>query len=75
MTGEHPTRWFNWLLLAKWWYNTNFHSATQSTLNEILYRVSPLVHIPYVSKDSLVAAIDEFLFKRKDALNQIKGNL
>ncbi|GJU17070.1 retrotransposable element Tf2 [Tanacetum coccineum] len=31
MTGEHPKEWARWLSLAELWYNSNFHTATQST--------------------------------------------
>ncbi|KAA3466225.1 polyprotein [Gossypium australe] len=37
IVGECPKEWLLWLPLAKWWYNTTYHSAIQTTPYEALY--------------------------------------
>lgn len=27
MTGQKPNEWANWIPMAKWWYNTTFHTS------------------------------------------------
>ncbi|XP_047313756.1 uncharacterized protein LOC124917348 [Impatiens glandulifera] len=34
MAGQRPNQWDQWLPLAEWWYNTNFHSATQENISQ-----------------------------------------
>jgi transposase InsO family protein len=36
-----PTKWFRWLPLAEFWYNTSFHSALGRSLFEALYGHPP----------------------------------
>lgn len=36
MCGQQPHRWFKWLPPAEWWYNTTYHTATQTTPFEAL---------------------------------------
>ncbi|GJR29652.1 reverse transcriptase [Tanacetum coccineum] len=59
MTGEKPMDWTKWLPLAEYWYNTNFHSSINTTPYEVVYGQPPSLHIPYVAKDSNVAAADK----------------
>lgn len=42
MAFSHPKKWMNWLPLAEWWYNTNYHSALKTTPFEALYGTPPL---------------------------------
>ncbi|GKV48666.1 hypothetical protein SLEP1_g55467 [Rubroshorea leprosula] len=72
MTGDRPTEWSKWLPLAEWWYNTNFHTATQISPFEVLYGFPPPLHIVYVPGDSDVAAVDQSLQAREAMLK--KGN-
>jgi hypothetical protein len=65
MTGDCSSRWVRWLSLVEWWYNTNFHSTTKLTLNEVLYSFPPLINIPYFSKDSTVELVDEAALTRR----------
>nr|GEY68712.1 reverse transcriptase [Tanacetum cinerariifolium] len=41
-----------WLSLAEWWYNTNHHSAINTTPYEIVYGQCSPIHVPYVGGDS-----------------------
>jgi hypothetical protein len=35
------TKWFDWIFLAEFWYNTSWHSALQSSPFEVLYGHPP----------------------------------
>lgn len=37
----NPKKWMSWLSLAKYWYNTNFHSSLNCTPFQALYGVWP----------------------------------
>lgn len=41
MTFQEPKHWFQWLPLAKYWYNTSFHTAIQMSPFQALYGYSP----------------------------------
>ena len=41
-TSEKQHLWVQWLPLAKWWYNTNYHATTKMTPYEAIYgQLSP----------------------------------
>nr|GEX91946.1 Ty3/gypsy retrotransposon protein [Tanacetum cinerariifolium] len=63
--GEKPKEWCKWLPLAKWWYNTNYHSTLNTTPYEILYGQIPPIHIPYVPGESRVDTVDRTLAARE----------
>nr|GEU44447.1 hypothetical protein [Tanacetum cinerariifolium] len=52
MVMKRPLTWVKWVALAKWWYNTSFHSSIGMTPFEALYGFPPPLHIPYIPKDS-----------------------
>jgi hypothetical protein len=39
--SDKQTQWFKWLPLAKWWYNTSFHTITKMTPFMELYGYHP----------------------------------
>lgn len=41
MTMSKPKMWANWLHLAEWWYNTNYHTSLQSTPFQAFYDYDP----------------------------------
>ena len=61
MCSDHPKQWCFWLPLARFWYNTNFHSAVRSTPYEVVYGQSPPLHIPYMPGNSTVDSVDRSL--------------
>ncbi|GJX69778.1 retrotransposable element Tf2 [Tanacetum coccineum] len=75
MTGESPKDWVQWLPLAAYWYNTNYHSATNTTPFEVVYGQPPPLHIPYMSKDSKVELVDRTLTAREKTIDMLKFNL
>ena len=38
---DRPSTWVEWLSLAKFWFNTNFHTLIKMTPFEALYGYSP----------------------------------
>ena len=41
-TSEKQHLWVQWLPLAEWWYNTNYHATTKMTPYEAVYgRIHP----------------------------------
>ena len=46
--AKRPTKWVKWLYLAKFWFNTNYHTTTKMTLWEALYGFSPPKLVDYV---------------------------
>lgn len=42
MCADRPTSWKQWLPLAEWWYNTNFHTAIKMTPFEACYGYKPM---------------------------------
>lgn len=52
-----------WLLLAEWWYNTTYHTATQLTIYEVLYNQPVPVYLPYQPGESSNEAVDNYIEK------------
>jgi len=75
MTGETPREWVLWLPLAEWWYNSNWHSSIGITPYEVVYGQPPSLHIPYVSGDSRVEAVDRSLKARAECIEMLKYHL
>lgn len=75
MIGEQPKKWANWIYLAEWWYNTNYHTTLQDTPFKALYGYEP-PHIPIGSPPKCsVQAVDEMLWERHQMLQQLKEKL
>ncbi|GKB96109.1 retrotransposable element Tf2 [Tanacetum coccineum] len=72
MTGDKPKEWTQWLSLAEYWYNTNFHTSIQTTPYEALYGQPPTFHIPYIKGSSSVDLLDRTLVARKEAIRLLK---
>ena len=75
MCGEKPKEWLQWLPMAEFWYNTNFHTAIQTTPYEVMYGQSPPVHVPYVPGDSRVEKVDRTMQAREQAVQMLKFHL
>nr|GEU44744.1 retrovirus-related Pol polyprotein from transposon 17.6 [Tanacetum cinerariifolium] len=63
---------FHWLI---WWYNTNHHSAINTTPYEIVHGQCPPVHVPYVGGENKVESIDISLKAREEDVNVCKFHL
>ncbi|GKE00390.1 ty3-gypsy retrotransposon protein [Tanacetum coccineum] len=75
MTGERPKEWTLWLPMAEFWYNTNFHSAINTTPFQMVYGQTPPLHTPYISGDSLVESVDRTMQAREEFLQVAKFHL
>lgn len=75
MCGDAPKEWMKWLSLAEFWYNSNFHSAIQTTPYEVVYGQPPPVHVTYTMGDSKVALVDRTLTTREKAIDMLKFHL
>ncbi|XP_074318692.1 uncharacterized protein LOC141655514 [Silene latifolia] len=75
MTGEYPKQWAQWIPLAQWWYNSNFHSSIGTTPYEVVFGQPPHLHVPYITGDSVVAAVDRSLQAREECIKMLKFHL
>ncbi|KAL9459691.1 hypothetical protein AB3S75_002985 [Citrus x aurantiifolia] len=75
MTGDKPNEWVRWLLMAEYWFNTNFHTATKLTLFEAVYGRAPPSYIMYKLRDSNVNLLDRSLQDRDKMIQLLRENL
>ena len=75
MTGERPKDWVLWLPLAEWWYNSNWYSTIGTTPYEVVYGQPPSLHVPYITGDSPVAAVDRSLTAREECIKMLQFHL
>ncbi|GKD80508.1 reverse transcriptase, partial [Tanacetum coccineum] len=69
---EQPKQLVKWLSLAKWWYNTNFHTSIHTTPYESVYGKPPPIHIPYIGGESKVDLVDKTLSEREEIVEALK---
>ncbi|KAF3682691.1 hypothetical protein FXO38_01163 [Capsicum annuum] len=75
MTFSRPIQWKQWLPLAEFWYNTNYHCSLQCSLFEALYVYSP-PHISLVPMlDSIVPAADDITIHRQQFQRFLQDHL
>nr|XP_009796587.1 PREDICTED: uncharacterized protein LOC104243132 [Nicotiana sylvestris] len=60
---------------AEWWYNTTFHTSTQTTPYEALYSQPPPLHLPYVVGDSELSEVDRSMVTREFKLQLLKSQI
>lgn len=75
MTSDRPGLWSKRLPLAEFWYNTNYHTATQVTPYEVVYGQAPPVHLPYLPGESKVQVVTKCLEDRERMLLLLKFHL
>ena len=75
MCWEVPREWNQWLSLAEWWYNTNFHTSTKATPHELLYGQKTPVYVPYVPQTAIVEAVDRSFAAREKMIAVLKHHL
>ncbi|KAK9692323.1 hypothetical protein RND81_09G256400 [Saponaria officinalis] len=61
--------------LHGWWYNSNFHTSIGTTPFEVVFGQPPHLHVPYISSDSSVAAVDRSLKAREECISMLKFHL
>ena len=60
-TLEKQHLWVQWLPLAEWWYNTNYHATTKMTPYEAVYGQLPPSPTSYIKGCSKVQGVDQLL--------------
>jgi hypothetical protein len=73
--SEQPRKWYKFLHLAEYWYNSSFHSAIKMSPFEALYGRSPPSILSYVTGHSSHSDIDQTLAERQQLLTALKENL
>eukprot|EP00253_Pinus_taeda_P008020 PITA_08020 len=74
-TLEKQHLWVQWLPLAEWWYNTNYHATTKLNLYEAVYGQLPPSPTSYLTGCSKVQAVDQLLQHRATMLAHLRENL
>ena len=72
--GDRPHAWANWLHLAEYCFNINYHTSTNLTSFEALYGTPPKV-LDYILHTTKVAIVDQMLQIRQDLISLLKQNL
>ncbi|KAL5861508.1 hypothetical protein ACOSQ4_002804 [Xanthoceras sorbifolium] len=81
MTSSKPSHWANWLPLAEWWYNTNYHTALKLTPFEALYGYRPPIYSgnprDYSDPESRAFVIDRNRIQHtlKESLTQAQSRM
>lgn len=70
-----PKKWFNWIALAEWWYNTAYHTSLNMTPFQALYGFSPPMVAEVVLPDCPDDNARQILQNRQLATQLIKDNL
>eukprot|EP00253_Pinus_taeda_P007755 PITA_07755 len=74
-TSEKQHLWVQWLPLAKWWYNINYHATTKMTPYEVVYGQIPHSPTSYIKGCSKVQAVDQLLQNHTTMLAHLRENL
>lgn len=75
MCFKSPIRWHNWLHLAEWCYNSQFHTSLNIIPFQALYDFAPPKVAKVVHPDCPNLTMQEQLRNRQVALQVIRGNL
>lgn len=75
MCFSTPKRWYYWLSLAEWWYNTSYHTSLNMTPFQALYGFPPPMVAEVVLPDCPNDSAREQLQNRQLATQLIKDNL
>ena len=73
--ADRPHSWVDWLPLAKFWFNTNFHSSTKLTPFEALFGYPPPRLMDYILGTNNVNSVDMHFRTRQQLLALLKQNL
>ena len=72
---DKPHTWFDWLHLAEFWFNINYHTSTKLTTYEALYGFPPSNILDYIPGTTKVNALDKLLHSKSQMLALLKQNL
>ena len=74
-TCDRPHQWAEWLPLAEFWFNTNFHTSLKLTPFEALYGFLPPKLQAYIPGTTRVDVLDSLLSQRQEVLATLKDHL
>ena len=74
-TTDKLKLWVEWLPLAEFWFNTNFHTSAKMTPFEALYGFEPPKLLDYIPGITKAATVDEYLLTRQHVLSLLRSNL
>ena len=75
MRTTKKTQWVQWLHLAKWWYNSTYHTSTKIPPFEALYGYTPPTTREYVINNFKVPAIRDYLVTSDEVIRILKNHL
>lgn len=73
--GLKPKKWVQWLAMAKWWYNTPYHSSLKLNPFDALYEYPPPKLISYIPGTSANQRVDLTLHTWEQIIQVLKENL
>lgn len=73
--ADQPKTWVSWVHWAEYWFNTNYHAATEKTPFEIVYGRPPPKLTRWLQGETRVEAVQRELIDRDEALRQLKNQL
>lgn len=75
MTSNYPTQWTNWIALAEWWSNSNYHPSLMMTPFKALYGYPP-PHLAFPSQvTTSVKSVEDYLKDKDHMLQLLKEDL
>ena len=73
--SDKPSLWVEWLPLAKYWFNTNYHATTKISPFEALYGYQPPKLVEFVFVTTKVATVEDLLEHRQQVMGLLQDNL
>uniref|UniRef100_A0A2N9EEA7 Integrase catalytic domain-containing protein n=1 Tax=Fagus sylvatica TaxID=28930 RepID=A0A2N9EEA7_FAGSY len=73
--ADKPSLWVEWLPLAEYWFNSNYHTSTKLSPFEALYGYLPARLIEFVPGLTRVAAVEDLLEHRQQVVGLLEHNL
>jgi hypothetical protein len=73
--SDKQTKWFKWLPLEEWWYNTSFRTATKMTPFMAHYGYHPPSITSYLKEKSKVQEVEDHIEHQQQVLQILKDNL
>ena len=72
LTTDRPQSWVEWLPLAKFWFNTNFHVSLKMKPFEALYGFAPPRLLDYIPSTTKVDSVEVHLRTKQQLISLLK---